>query len=72
MEDNGYLELNSEKTIFLKRKGDDFIIHRLFVDDIKSAQTKRALMDEFLERYSKDFEITGGRFMDRFIAVWVE
>ncbi len=31
---HGYSALNSEKTIFTKRKDHDFIIHRLFVDDM--------------------------------------
>jgi len=36
MEANGYPAVNSEKTIFMKRVKDDFIIHGLFVDDINS------------------------------------
>ena len=47
METNEYLPANSEKTVFIKRSGDDFIIHGLFVDDIKSIPTKQWLMDEF-------------------------
>jgi hypothetical protein len=35
MEENGYPAVNSEKTIFMKRTGDDFFIHGLFVDDIR-------------------------------------
>jgi hypothetical protein len=34
MEANGYLAVNSEKTIFMNRKGKHFIIHGLFVDDM--------------------------------------
>ncbi len=30
MEQNGYSAVNSEKTIFMKRKGDEYIIHGLF------------------------------------------
>ena len=72
MEANGYPAVNSEKTIFMKRAGDDFIIHGLFVDDIMTAPTKKALMDEFIEKYSRDFEITGGRLMEKFIGLSVE
>jgi hypothetical protein len=72
MEDNGDPAVNSEKTIFMKRAGDDFIIHGLFVDDIMAAPTKKTLMDEFIEKYSKDFEITGGRLMEKFIGLSVE
>ena len=31
MEKNGYPTVNSEKTIFMKREGNDFILHGLFV-----------------------------------------
>ncbi len=31
---DGYLAVNSEKTIFKKTKGSDHIIHGLFVDDM--------------------------------------
>ena len=31
---NGYLAVNSEKTIFKKTKGSDYIIDGLFVDDM--------------------------------------
>ncbi len=64
--------VNSEKTIFMKRAGDDFIIHGLFVDDIKSVPTKKALLDEFIAKYSKEFEITGGQLMTRFLGLSVE
>lgn len=44
MEDNGYPAVNSERTIFMKRAKDDFIIHGLFVDDIKLVPTDKALL----------------------------
>ena len=72
MEENGYPAVNSEKKIFMKRTGDDFIIHGLFVDDIKSVTTKKALLDEFLAKYSKEFEITGGQLMTQFLGLSVE
>jgi hypothetical protein len=34
MKANGYLVVNSEKTIFMKHKGKHFIIHGLLVDDV--------------------------------------
>ena len=34
MEQNGYPAVNSEKTIFMKGQGSDFIMHGLFVDDM--------------------------------------
>jgi hypothetical protein len=37
----GYQAVNSEKTSFMKRTGDDLIIHGLFVDDIKSVPLYR-------------------------------
>ena len=72
MEDNGYPAVNSEKTIFMTRVGKDFIMHGLFVDDIKSIPTKKALLDEFLAKYSRAFQITGGKPMTRFIGLSVE
>jgi hypothetical protein len=38
MEQNGYPAVQSEKMIFMKRTGDDFIIHGLFVYDISTYQ----------------------------------
>ena len=73
MEDNDYEPVNSDKTIFMKRVGDDFIIHCIFVDDMKHVPTTQFLLDEFLETYSRDFEITGGhQLMDSFIGLEVE
>ena len=64
-----YEAINSEKTIFIKRDGDDFIIHAIFVDDLKSITANKRLMDEFLELYGKDFDITGGEPMETFIGL---
>jgi hypothetical protein len=55
MEQNGYPAVNSEKTIFMKRQGSDFIIHGLFVDDMMHVPTCDKLRDEFLQLYQKDF-----------------
>jgi hypothetical protein len=60
MEQNGYPAVNSEKTIFMKRQGSDFIMHSLSVDDMMHVPTYDKLSDEFLTLYQKDFEITGG------------
>ncbi len=62
IEQHGYPAINSEKTIFIKCQGPDFIMHRLFVDDRMHTPTYDKLLDEFfkLELYQKDFEITGG------------
>jgi hypothetical protein len=48
MEQNGYPAVNSEKTIFMKRQGSDFIMHGLFVDDMMLVPTCDKLRDEFL------------------------
>ena len=73
MEDNDYREVNSEKTIFMKRDGKDFIMHGIFVDDMKHVPTAKYLLDEFLEKYSREFEITGGHhLMESFIGLDVE
>ena len=59
MEQNGYPAVNSEKTIFMKRQDSDSLIHCLFVDDMMHVPTCDKLLDEFLQLYQKDFEITG-------------
>ena len=43
----------------MKRDGKDFIMHWIFVDDMEHIPTAKYLLDEFLEKYSRDFEITG-------------
>ena len=58
--------MNSEKTIFMKRKGSEYIIHDLFVDDRMHICTSDVMKDEFLALYNKDFEITGGDKMATF------
>ena len=72
MERNGYAAVNSEKTIFVKRSGSEYIIHGLFVDDMMHIYSCDAIKDEFMQLYSKDFEITGGRQMKTFLGMQVE
>ena len=72
MEKNGYLAVNSEKTIFMKWDGDNFIIHGLFVDDMMHISTCDKLKQEFMAKYSKDFDITGGGLMETFLGMQVE
>ena len=59
MENNGYGAINNEKTIFMKHKGAEYIIHCLFVDDMIQIYSCNAMKDEFLALYKKDFEIAG-------------
>jgi hypothetical protein len=72
METNGYPAVNSQKTIFMKRDGDDFIIHSLFVDAMMHVPTCDRLWKEFLDKYTKDFDITGGDLIETFLGVLVE
>ncbi len=72
MEKNGYPAVNSEKTVFMKREGEHLIIHGLFVDDMMHTTTSTKLKDEFLRKYSKDFNITGGGLMKTFLSMDVE
>jgi hypothetical protein len=39
MEDHDYVAVNSEKTIFMKRVLEDWIMHGLFVDEMVHAST---------------------------------
>ncbi len=72
MEKNGYSVVNSEKTIFMKLQGDTFIIHCLFVDDMMHIPTCDALKQELMEKYTKDFDITGGGLMETYLGMQVE
>jgi hypothetical protein len=51
------------------RQDDDFLIHANFVDDLKSITADKRMMDEFLELYRKDFDITGEELMETFIGL---
>jgi hypothetical protein len=72
MINNGYLAVNSEKTIFKKTKGSEYIIHGLFVDDMMHISSCDELKKEFMDKYSKDFEITGGGLIKTFLGMEVE
>jgi hypothetical protein len=48
--------VKSEKTIFKKTKGSDYIIYGLFVDDNMHISSCDELKKEFTDKYSKDFE----------------
>ena len=50
----------------------DFIIHGLFVDDMQHTSTSQALMDEFMDAFSRDLEITGGEVMNTFLGLQVD
>ena len=56
----------------MKRKGAEYIIHGLFVDDMMHIYSSDLMKDEFLALYKKDFEITGGSKMETFLGKIVE
>ena len=61
MEEQGYKAVNSEKTIFMKRDGGDWIMHGLYVDDMIHASTSYELKKKFTQvtsKYTGDFNIT--------------
>ena len=73
MEDNDYRAVNNDKTIFMKRDGKELIMHGIFVNDMKHVPTAKYLVEEFLEKYSRNFEITAGHhLMESFIGLDVE
>jgi hypothetical protein len=72
MEQNGYSAVYSEKTIFMKHKDDEYIIHGLFVDDMMHIYSCDAVKVGFLALYEKDFNITGGTKMETFLGMVVE
>ncbi len=55
----------------MKREGEHFIIHGLFVEDMMHTRTSTTLKDEFLSKYSKDFNVTGGCLMKTFLGMEV-
>ena len=65
------MAVNSQKTIFMKRTGDEYVIHGLFVDDMMHIYSFDAMKDEFLALYKKDFDITGGTKMEAFLGMVV-
>jgi hypothetical protein len=69
MERSGYAAVNSEKTIFMKHSGSEYIIYGLFVHDMMHIYSCDAIKNEFMQLYSKDFEITGGRQMETFLGM---
>ncbi len=73
--------MNSEKTIFMKLKGAEYIILGLFMEKSDVSRRKKgygyiyscdAMKDELLALYKKDFEITGGSKMETFLGTVVE
>ncbi len=72
MESHGYPAINSEKTMFMKWDGDDFILHGLFVDDMSIIPTSDHLKEEFMALYSADFDFTGGDLMQSFLGLEVK
>jgi hypothetical protein len=72
IESHEYMEVNNEKTMFLKWEGSDFIMHGLFVDDMAHASTYQKMIKKFMKEYSKDFEYARDDFMTSFIGLEVE
>ncbi len=74
MEVNGYLEVNSEEAIFMKREGKHFIIqgHGLFVDNMMHIATNSKLKNEFMGKCSRDFNITGVGIIKTFLGMEIE
>ncbi len=64
--------MNSKKTIFMKHSRSKYIIHDLFVDDKMHIYSCDAIKNEFMQLYSKDFEITGGSQMKTFLGMQAE
>ncbi len=61
-----------EDYLFMKRKGDEYIVHGLFVDNMMHIYSCDAMKDEFLALYKEDFDITGGTKMETFLGMVVE
>ncbi len=57
MEDYGYEDVHSKKTIFMRCKNFEWIIHRIFVDDMihHNPSTCEELKRQFIKEYKGDF-----------------
>ncbi len=56
----------------MKQVNHNFIIHALFVDDMMHIPTNDALRRKFMDKYSKDFDITCSVLMESFLSTEVE
>ncbi len=56
----------------MKHNGSEYIIHRLFIDDMMHIYSCDAIKDKFVQLYSKDFDMTGGCLMEIFLWMEVE
>ncbi len=56
----------------MKHVYDDFIIHGLSVYDMMHIPTNNVLCKEFMDKYSKDFDITCSVLMESFLGMEVE
>jgi hypothetical protein len=72
MEEHGYIAVNSEKTIFMKHEGEEWIMHWLFVDDMIHVSTSYNLCDKFIREYQADVDITLGDVMSSFLGMEIE
>ncbi len=64
MEKNGYSAVNSKKTIFMKCRGNEYIILGIFVDDdMLHIYSCDAMKNEFLALFKRDFDNIGGNKM---------
>ena len=48
----------------MKREGDDWIIHGLYVDDMQHCSFSQRLKNELMTLYQRDFTVTGGETME--------
>ena len=72
MEARGYLAVKSEKTIVMKRDGEDWIIHGMYVDDMIHASTSEKLKREFIREYTRDFNITLEENITSFLRIEIK
>jgi hypothetical protein len=72
MEENEYLPVNNEKTIFMKWEGQEFILIGVFVDDFSAIPTTQKLKIEFETLYAMEFDMTGGTPMESSLGLEVE
>ncbi len=72
MEENSYHTVNNEKTMFMKWKGSNYIMHGLFVDDMMHTSTSEKMMAIFFKLYGKTFKYTSRDLMKTSLGMEVE
>ncbi|KAH0711345.1 hypothetical protein KY289_007304 [Solanum tuberosum] len=68
---NGYIRSENEPTLYVKKKGNVFIIVCLYVDDIIYTSSSRFLLEEFKSQMMNEFEMSDMGLLHYFLGLQV-